>query len=337
MLPWPIARACVWLWLLSNQAVAQPFGESLPRYQPLNLNPALAAEHAGIRAGISSLQRWRSAGQPIRAQQAWVAWSPNASKQAKTQGRLGAGLHLVHQSLPDAMYTQTNLAFSAAYRLPTGQNSALSAALAVRFQQHHFQSNWQWGSQFNGYIFDATLPSGEIVPAQAIAALGVGAGVVWQGRTKVVGSRKSFHLSNYEVGLAVRDAGTYELSNQALSSFEYTPSMQSFLQANWLYRSDWLVAPQIYALHSGWLYEIMGGFELSYVLVHGTEFHTNQPETRFGGGMHYRSGNDLIISALGHYSGWELAVGYSLHFGDFKEAAKHRGGMQLSLTWRRAN
>jgi type IX secretion system PorP/SprF family membrane protein len=157
---------------------------SQPGAMPLQLTPAAAGMDHDRAASLVHRQQWVPHSSPFStsgfAYDTRLKTSPDNDKTFR--GGFGAGIAFLHDRAGAPELRTTDLQLDLAYHLPIDAYSSVGAGLQGGFRQQVMDAaQGQWGSQYDGQRYDASLPSGEQLQERRFRP-DVGLGVVYSFR-----------------------------------------------------------------------------------------------------------------------------------------------------------
>ncbi len=314
-------RTCLFAILLSLSAAldAQDLHFTQVSAQPLWLNPALAGEFFGhVRGSLTWRDQW--AGVPVP----WRTFTLGADTRLALPfagGRQsGLGILLGSDRAGELDYGQTSILLTVALPLIEQPRARLRAGLSAGAHQQRFDpSRLRMAAQFDGDLFDPTLPTGESWMQSAIA------GTEWR-------SGLLFRLSpnetlSFEAGLFA--AGMrFSQSYQTNTPLRRPLRMGGHLAPVWRLRPTLDIEALLFAQWQGpyreWIGALMGRY-----------WYARNPAApiQAGAGLYFRKGDAFAPAFELQWHAWEAGFSYDLHLSPFRSATHGRGGPEWYLRY----
>lgn len=297
---------------------------------PLVLNPANTGVFNGnIRGVINYRNQWQSFA-PFTTVAASVDY--NFGQVALDNDLMGIGLSFYSDKAGDNDFstTQANLSFS--YIKALGSKFSRSYA-SVGFyggmaQRSIDPSTMTFSNQYNGYAYDPSLPTGEVLAFENFTFLDFGAGITWLFVPK--------NRTNLYAGVAFHHVNTPDQSFNADGQNLY---MRSTYNAGAQIKiSDNIdLVPGLLTQIQGPHYEFMGGLNLKYYMQTKAS-----NETAFSIGAWHRMGIDdqleyrsdaSAVTVRYDFMGLSAGLSYDINISELKDASNSLGGPELSLIY----
>lgn len=236
-------------------------------------------------------------------------------------GFFSGGVLFNYDQSGDSRLSLASLTINASYTLPITTRFFVGGGAYVGVGQRSFsETDLEWDNQWNGTIFDPTLPSGEIFDKTSFTFLdmGLGANVRLQGvdRTKLDAGIGAFHLN--QPGYTFYDDSDITL-----------PIRLSFYAMGVLKLAD------IIDIYGNGIYQDQGPYAET-VLGGGVIIHLSQRKSReieLHLGMATRLDDALIPMVAIGYDGWRGGFSYDMNTSPFKVATDEKGGPEFFLTY----
>ena len=286
---------------------------------PLNLNPALTGMFSGDqRFQLNYRNQWFSVPVPYTTisgaydQKFYQRWLPN--------GLFGGGLIFNYDQAGDAKLSWAQLGLNLAYTHQLADEVYLSGGFLVQFGQRAFEpARLRFDDQYNGDIFDESIPSLEAFPSTSIAFLDLGAGLNISIRDEdsrsIINGGFSFrHLNQPQVGFLEKSSVSLPMviNGYALATVEASRSMDVVVNA--------------FGQFQGPYREMVAGAGVKY---HVTE--DKGKELALLVMVSYRSADALIAHFEVFYQNWHLGLSYDINISAFTAASNSNGGPEVSL------
>jgi len=307
----------MWMILIVKRSLAQDIHFSQFMSSPMNLNPALTGSFDGAYRFIGNgRSQWSSATVPYQT----LGLSADANNFLRMKN-VGAGLSLAQDRTGDSHFSTFLLNIAASYRINFTRKHSVSLGLQSGFTSRRIDySNLYYDNQFNGYTYDASIPSVENFQNAGRIYANLNAGINWsykpKKRNKVEGGFSVYNISTPKQSFF---GNNFILLDQR---FNIHASGQFMLSD----RVD--VLPTFLFMTQGTFREINGGGSFKYIL----NKNPNHYRALYVGAS-LRAG-DALFGLLGmDYQKWYVGLSYDLNYSGFKPATNYRGGMEFAVIY----
>lgn len=290
-------------------------------HSPLNINPALTGIFNGdLRFAGNFRDQWRSVAVPYTT--FTVAFDTKLYPKRSDNHFWGLGVNFNYDLAGAVKLNLLHLTVSGSYTRIINQNNLITAGVAIGGAQRAFKSSLATtDSQWEGLMFDQTLPIGESFANEAILFADVSAGLNYRlqanERTKIDIGAGAFHLNtpsqtfkqDNNVDLPIR------MSIYGLGSLKLTNGLDLLLDAQYTFQ----------------------GPHAEFVAGAGAKIYLNQnrgKELALVLGANWRTADAIIPKLEFHYKTWHLGLSYDINYSPFTSATNRRGGPELSISYR---
>lgn len=298
---------------------------------PLQQNPALAGALYGVQATINYKDQWRAIGTPYKTFA--VGYDMRLTKKRNTSGFLVMGAHLFNDKSGDSQMGTTQGNFTLGYHVQLDEFNTLGAAIQPGFFQRSINYQFlQWGNQFDGLNYDASLPSGEAGGATSFTKYDLGAGLLWtynntRGDIYVTDN----HDINAHAGFAVYHITTPKYSFLGTNEELYMKFVAHGALTKSLGDSKVAINPSFFYYRQGPAQEIYFGTMFRTLLSQDSKFTGFKNSSAIYFGAYYRTRDAVIFRMLYEYAGWGIGLSYDVNTSNLREATFNRGGLEISL------
>lgn len=316
---------------ISGTVMAQDIHFSQFDMAPLQQNPAFAGALYGVEAIINYKDQWRAIGAPYKTFA--VSYDMRLTKKRNTQGFLSMGAHVFTDKSGDSEMGTTMGNLSVAYHIQLDEYNTLGAGIQPGFFQRSIDfTGLQWGNQFDGMHYDASLPTGEMSGSQVFTKYDVGAGLLWtfnntRGDIYVTDN----HDWNAHAGFSVFHISTPKYSFINTGEQLYMKFVLHGGLTKSLGDSKVAINPSFFFYKQGPAHELYLGAMFRTLLTQDSKFtgFRNASAIYFGG--YYRTRDAVTFRLLYEYAGWGFGISYDVNTSSLKQATNTRGGLELSL------
>jgi len=305
--------------VMSFTSKAQDIHFSQYYMNPIYLNPALTGNFEGDwRFTANQKSQWRSVSRPYNT----LALSAENKEELLLPGLYHA-LNFYHDAAGDGNLRTIELNLTNAYQLYLTSDSIHSITTGFQIGFNHKSldlSKLNFDNQFNGYTFDANLPTNEILTLEKYTNLNFSLGVLYsykpEKRKEIVGG---------------------------IGWFNITKPQQSFLGNSTIERDQRVV------IHAKGVYPL--NYELDLMPGFFTQFQGKYKEIVVGanvrylykdkkgeyiapyGGLWFRNKDAINVVIGGYYNNWNGGISYDINLSKLNPASKIRGGLEFSLQY----
>lgn len=298
---------------------------------PLQQNPAMAGALYGLEVNINYKDQWRTIGAPYKTFA--CGFDTRITNKRDKDGYFGIGFHLFNDKSGDSQMGTTQGNFSLAYHVQLDEYNTLGAAIQPGFFQRSINfTGLQWGNQFDGMYYDATLASGEMQGSQAFTKYDLGAGLLWtynntRGDIYVTDN----HDLNAHAGFSVFHITTPKYSFLGSQEELYMKFVFHGGLTKSLGDSKVAINPSFFFYKQGPAHELYFGTLFRFLLTQDSKFTGFKSASAFYLGGYYRTRDAITLRLMYEYAGWGFGVSYDVNTSSLKEATNTRGGLELSL------
>ncbi len=315
-----ISLTAVIFYLLTIPLTAQDIHLSQYHFDRLQINPALTGMFNGDKQ-VAVIHKQQYFSVPVDYLTFSGSFDMKIRKTQTQKGFFSAGALFNFDQSGDSRLSLGSLTFNGSYTRALTRSLFAGAGVYLGGGQRAFkQADLQWDNQWNGTVFDPTLPSGEDFSRTNFFFLDLGAGanirVQGKDRTKLDLGIGAFHL------------------NKAKYSF-YTDSDIRLPIRTSIHALGILKLANRLDLYANGLLQNQGPYEETVVgggfIVHISNKKSREVELHLG--MATRLKDALIpMIALG-YDGWKGGFSYDINTSDFQAATDRKGGPEFFLTY----
>ncbi len=331
--------------IVCNFSYAQDFHFSQFNENPSLINPALTASRDAMRASIVYKNQWKSVTTPYTTYGASIdaKFKPSNWQQAdnfrqkiykRSLNKGSAGISFYNDKSGDGKLTTTNFNLSLATFVKLNDVNKLSFGFQGSVTQKKVDnSQLLFPSQYNGTVYDPSLPSSESYSGQSIIYPDLAAGIAW-----CYGKNGSTFTSNSQ---------TY--ANLGFSIYHINRPNQNFisgsgnrldlkynLHGNFAWASDekrYGIEPSFLIQIQGKNKEILTGSMFRYFLSLDSKYTGYNRRSSLGLGVYYRNLDAMITSLLIEYKAFAIGLSYDVNISKLKTASSYQGGIELTIRY----
>lgn len=303
---------------------------------PLLLNPANAGIEHPLDASIIYRQQWKSVADPFTTYGFSVSGNTRKdNKKLKKKGYWGLGLDCYYDKSGDAALVSMQSGLSLSYHVKLNTASVLSAGVKGVFNQKSINNtNFRWGSQYNGYDYDASILSGESLQSlQRLSFFDLAAGINYL----IQNNEKNLSANNQKT-LSIGIAGFHlNRTNAAmLDGFSSPMNSRYILHASaniGIPNSNVSILPKGYFQIQGGHREGMAGMLFSFKNKEESKVTGYVPARFFTLGLLYRVKDAFTAVMQYEIKNYMIGIGYDINASKLTTASKGRGAFEVTLRY----
>lgn len=298
------------------RSLAQDIHFSHLNRQPIYQNPANTGLFAGdIRLTGNYKDQWRSVTVPFQT------FAIAGDMKWKQKG-INFGALLFHDNVGDGFYQTLEFLGSVAKNLKLTADSSQTLSVGIQVGLNYRKVNmdkFYFDNQFNGLIFDASLPTNEAYQNDSRANLTSSAGIVhafYYGKSNSVKTGISGHNLNRP--------------NQGFYGVKVPRDIRIslFSQVDHAINKELAVIPGLGFNLQGKYRELIIGSQVRYTLINKLGTYR-----AVDGGLWFRS-KDAVVVRLGlAMQNWSVAASYDTNISKLIPASTARGGLEISVEY----
>lgn len=290
---------------------------------PLSLNPALAGQYEGDFRFMTNYKNQ------------WVAVSKNSFKTfaasadaAIYKKKIFAGLSFFNDKAGDAKMGTNAIHLSLASKISLNDDNSLVAGIQTGWAQRSVDINGvTWDSQFDGKIFDNTLPSGETELPANYSYFDISSGVYWKCNVNnnviVDAGVAAFHLNSPKQSY-------YGNGDRLHPKLAFHGSSEIKTQ-----NKNYTYVPSFMILTQGATNEFNIGMMVRYNLGMDSKYTGINVSSNIFFGAYYRIKDAAILCFQYEYKNtFALGISYDVNLSKLRTASYFRGGGEISLSYK---
>ena len=286
---------------------------------PVYLNPALTGNFDGDwRFTANQRSQWRAVSRPFNTM---------AISAENREGLILPGLfhavNIFHDAAGDGNYRTIEMNLSSSYQrfLDLDSMHSITPGLQIGFNHKRIDfTQLNFDNQFNGFYFDADLPTAESLTATSRTGLNFSLGVIYtyqpEARKKITAGIGWFNLpqakqSFYGDELIKRDKRVV-IHAKALYELNY----------------EWDLEPGVFMQFQGKFKELVFGSNVRYIYKDKKgEFIAPYA------GLWFRNKDAIYLTAGAYYNEWTAGISYDINVSQLSPASSVRGGLEFSVQY----
>lgn len=308
--------------ILGSCLNAQDIHLSQHFFAPHAINPAYTGHFFGQHRFTGNYKnQWPGVKVPYNT--IALAWDGKVIKTSKQRNDwISLGAQLYRDVAGDSKFQTLNAKLSIAYQMSLVKGHSVSIGLEGGLVNRGFKvAGLSFDNQWNGDVFDPTLPINETFDRTRFSFFDLGAGFSY-----------GYQLSRWKmvrVGFAMLHLNQ---PNQSFFTDRNTTLNRNYIieaQADWALGSTWSILPSVLYQRQDTKQEFVFGTNVGIWMQQASG-----PNLRLLFGAHYRI-NDAMIALVGLQSqSFRAAISYDFNISGLTTASNLRGGFELSAEYR---
>lgn len=299
---------------------------------PLTLNPSTAGAFKDIIATTNFRDQWKSVSNPYKTFA--ISYDMKILKDRYQNSVFGIGINVFNDRAGDGSLNTAQANISIASHLKINEHQSLSAGIQGGFGQRSINfSSLTWDNQFNGFAYDASLPSNEPMASNSFLYPDLGAGVLWQYK------KREMYMSGND---DVRSSIGFSVSHVNKPKFSFYPTTNNFLYMKYVLHGNlWYgikgtsvsFVPGFIFYRQGPAQEIQAGSLISYTLSENSRYTSFVAHRTIAAGAYYRWNDAVVIATLLEMANYAIGISYDVNVSALRKASYGRGGFEISLRY----
>jgi type IX secretion system PorP/SprF family membrane protein len=323
------------LMAMGGNSYAQDLHFSQTTRSTFQTNPALTGVYYGdLQATVNWKDQWQSVNNTFRTMAAQIEYSFGKGN-LKRPTHFAVGGHFYKDASGDVEMGNTLGGLSLSTLVPLSRTTRIILGVQGTYGQTGINmSKTQWGNQYNGLAYDASLPSGETISYAPFNYFDMAAGLaVWFRKTDQ--NVTATAPTDIKLGFAMyhlnRPKYSHSETDGTKMPFRYLGHVSAILGTRW-HNIHWY--PNLMVAVQGQQHEVLFGSLWRYRFQSGSKSTGFVSEVSTSWGVDARITN--VIDALVPHvylnlGGFSIGASYDVNISRFWNASKFRGGFELSL------
>lgn len=285
---------------------------------PANYNPALTGQFDGDYRFIGNQRtQWRSVTEPYST----IGGAVDAHDFMGREN-LGTGLSIYRDRAGDSRLTLLHVNLAGSYRFAlSGKDEALSFGAQLGITHHNIDySQLEYDSQYNGFFYDPSLPSGESFARDSRTYLNLHLGGAY--------FKKFTERNSLEAGISLYNLNAPNQSFFNATGVNLDPRLAIHGRGNIQVDENWDVLPSLLVQSQGKFSEVVVGGAGKYIIENGAGLNR-----AVYGGLYYRARDAGYVMAAMDYDAWHVGISYDINLSDLRTASRGRGGFEIAVIY----
>lgn len=286
---------------------------------PVQLNPALTGNFDGDwRFSGNQRSQWRSVSRPFNT----IGLSAE-NREELLLPNLYHGINFFSDAAGDGNYRTIELNVTSSYEMYLDYDSlhVITPGIQLGFNHRRIDfSQLSFDSQFNGYYYDADLPTNEIFQTNNRTGLNVALGLIYSYRFE---KRKQLTAGVGWFNLTPKQQSFYENDN-IVRDKRLTIHGKGIYELNY----EWDLQPGFLMQFQGKFKEIVIGSNIRYIY--------KDKKGEFIGpyaGLWFRNKDAVNVVVGAYYNQWTVGLSYDVNVSQLAPASNIRGGLEFGVQY----
>ncbi len=297
------------------------------QYFPLTLNPAMSGANYALSGNLIYRNQWKAVASPYNT----FGLSVDGRIKKSPKGHFFAGgLKFFNDNSGDLSLKANDVTLNGAYHLRVQQGQYFGVGIyAGIIQKGINMNNAKWGTQYDGYQYNSTLPSNENYGSNSYIVPDAGLGFTYTYKTS-----ESFQKGNQNIAF-----------NVGLSAFHVNMPAATFLKNSkdrmyiryvffgngdiGIGKSNFAVSPLIVYQLQGPTRELLAGLYGKYIFGKG--------QGSSGGsvalGSIYRNKDAVTTNIVIEYDSYAIGFSYDINISQLKTISRGKGAMEVFIRY----
>ncbi len=310
---------------------AQDYQLSQIMESPVLLNPANAGLRYPAEVIMNYRQQWRSISKPYTT--IVGSFDGKIMSQGSTGSSLGVGLLILQDQAGTGKLSTMNANLAVMGKVMLNDMQSISGGIIGGVMQRKLDINsLTWPDQYNGYSYDATIPSGESFSSEKRLSPDVGAGIQWS-----YGKGSSTLSSNDAIGAQVGFAAYHlNMPNTGFKEDADKRYIRMVVHGSLSYgikNTPIQISPAIVIEKQGPFRKYYGGSYFRYRLQESSKYTGNLLSRTISLGTFYRVGDSFVTILALEWDKFAVGISYDVNISGLTKATSGRGGTEISLKY----
>lgn len=296
---------------------------------PLFLNPANAGAENKIRAILNYREQWKSVASPYKT----VGLSYDMRIHESKSGFFAGGVTFYSDKAGDAKMGVAQGNMNLAYHLRVQEGMHLGVGIMAGFAQRSVSLNGlEWGNQYDGSNYNATLANGEPAGSNfSNSFMDAGAGVTWsyvKGEKYMTGNDQLAIVAGFSVLHPHQPNYSFYKNADELLYRRYVAHANAVIGIS---NSRLSIAPAFLFSLQGGARELLFGSNFKYRLSEASKYTGFVSASSLSFGCFYRNKDAVILTSMFTYANYSIGFSYDINVSDLKPTSNGKGGFEISL------
>jgi type IX secretion system PorP/SprF family membrane protein len=299
---------------------------------PSIINPALAGVTYNTRVIANFKDQWTSVANRYRT--IGLSFEQTIKHKKLKNNYFAIAANVFRDEAGDAHLTTLNPNLGVSYLQKINKQMKFSGGLQSGFFYRTIDvSNLRWGEQYDGYNYNASMPTGEPnTPRSSITAFDLGGGI----NLNYVQSDKFLSAKSaarFDVGVSAYHYGIGKNSFIVTSERLQTRICAYFNSEFAIPNSINAIMPSLLYMRQGPSSELIAGALFKIIIGDNSTYTSIKKPRSFAVGGYYRWRDAIVPSLLFQYNRYALGIAYDINISPLTPASNRRGGLEVMLRY----
>lgn len=296
---------------------------------PLLLNPAQTGAQNNIRAILNYKSQWNSVADPFTTYN--FSFDMSLNKKKHVSGYSAVGMNVFQDKAGSAGMGTFQGTLFYAYHVNLSDRSTLGGGLCAAYGKRSVSfDNLQWGSQYDGMAYNATLPSGELAGSNSFSFFDLSGGVHWKF------SKNERYMTGNDQRTFNAGIGIWHVNSPKYSFYDLGEKlhMKEVIYGNALIgisNTNLSIVPGFFFAKQGRANELYLGSLFRFQFKENSKITGFVKGSSMSAGIFYRNSDAVVATVLYEIAQYSVGVSYDVNMSGLKTASRGKGGIEIAL------
>lgn len=302
---------------------------------PVYLNPALSGLNHRTEGNVIYRSQWTSVDAPFNSIGA------SFDQRIETRNRnsfFGVGVHVISDKAGARTVSSIDLKLSGSGHIKLNDMSTLGLGIQAGLLQRSLNSgNFQWGSQYDGNDFNASIMNLEGATFNDLKSLDAAAGIVYSYNVsdflRVTGNNENQFSMGLTVAHLNRPKNSFTGGEERLP-LKYSVFANSLIS---MANSNVALGPTALIQFQGTAREVLLGTRIRYLLQQASKFTGFKSASAMSLGFYYRHKDAMMAMLQYEIANYSIGFSYDFNVSTLNPYSNLRGGFEISFRYAAPN
>lgn len=302
---------------------------------PTYLNPAMSGLNYKTEANVLYRSQWTSVDAPFNTLGA------SFSQRIETRNRnafFGLGVHVISDKAGARTVSSLDLKLSGTGHIKLNNMSTLGLGIQAGMLQRTLNSGgFEWGSQYDGTDFNASIMNLEGVTYNNLKSLDAAAGLVYSYNVsdflRVTGNNENQFSAGLTVSHVNKPKNSFTGGDERLP-MKYSLFVNSLIAMS---NSNVAIGPTGLVQFQGKARELLIGTRIRYLLVQASKFTGFKSSSALSIGFYYRNKDAIMTMLQYEISNYSVGLSYDINVSKLNPYSNLRGGFEINIRYAAPN
>lgn len=302
---------------------------------PVYINPAMSGLNYKTEANVIYRSQWTSVDAPFNTIGASFA------QRVETRNRnsfFGLGVHVISDKAGARTVSALDLKLSGSGHIKLNNMSTLGLGIQAGMLQRTLNSgNFEWGSQYDGNDFNASILNLEGGAYNDLKSVDAAAGIVYSYNVsdflRVTANNENQFTAGFNVAHINRPKNSFTGGEERLP-LKYSLYLNSLLA---LPNSNVAFGPTALLQFQGTAREVLLGTRIRYLLQQASKFTGFKSASAMSLGFYYRHKDAMMAMLQYEIANYSVGFSYDINISTLNPYSNLRGGFEISIRYAAPN